>query len=98
MREYRLHLPSVAGRRVTERETTDVVENGSEVLRKSAMKSWSKATKPGLMADELWYKRYSQYLHSFLSFGDLIRDSSNSMIYGGLTEWTTGGAEARCRG
>ncbi|KAJ7687309.1 hypothetical protein B0H14DRAFT_2653906 [Mycena olivaceomarginata] len=45
MREYRLHLPSVAGRRVTERETTDVVENGSEVLRKSAMKSWSKAYK-----------------------------------------------------
>ncbi|KAJ7916622.1 hypothetical protein B0H13DRAFT_1609193 [Mycena leptocephala] len=45
MREYRLHLPSVAGRRVTERETTDVVESGSEVLRKSGMKSWSKAYK-----------------------------------------------------
>jgi hypothetical protein len=40
-----LHFPSVAGRRVTERETTDVVESGSEVLRKSGMKSWSKAYK-----------------------------------------------------
>jgi hypothetical protein len=30
--------------------------------------------------------------------GDLIRDSRNSMIYGGLTEWTTSGADARCEG
>ncbi|KAJ7817335.1 hypothetical protein B0H13DRAFT_1922959 [Mycena leptocephala] len=41
----RLKTQFVAGRRVTERETIDVVESGSAALRKSGMKSWSKAYK-----------------------------------------------------
>ncbi|KAJ6568612.1 hypothetical protein B0H19DRAFT_938682 [Mycena capillaripes] len=43
MKELKLHLPISPGRRVTERETVDIVESGCATLRTSGMKKWSKS-------------------------------------------------------
>ncbi|KAJ7866703.1 hypothetical protein B0H13DRAFT_1636525 [Mycena leptocephala] len=43
MNEFQLHLPSVRGRRVTERRSIDIVETGAATLRKTGLKKWAKA-------------------------------------------------------
>ncbi|KAJ7759811.1 hypothetical protein DFH07DRAFT_1023425 [Mycena maculata] len=43
MKEFKLHLPSVQGRRVTERETIDILEMGAASLQKTGLKTWGKA-------------------------------------------------------
>ncbi|KAJ7280831.1 hypothetical protein C8J57DRAFT_1174450 [Mycena rebaudengoi] len=42
MREYRLEVSGVAGRRETEREAEDIIRTGGAKLKKTGMKTWEK--------------------------------------------------------
>ncbi|KAJ6473464.1 hypothetical protein DFH09DRAFT_953689, partial [Mycena vulgaris] len=42
MQEFKLHLPFVPGRRLTETETVDIIDTGASILRKTGIKTWSK--------------------------------------------------------
>ncbi|KAJ7167409.1 hypothetical protein C8R43DRAFT_1121828 [Mycena crocata] len=53
MAEFKLHLPVVAGRRVTDREAVDIVEVGAVTLRKTGMKKWAKGYKTWLNGGRL---------------------------------------------
>ncbi|KAK6969487.1 hypothetical protein R3P38DRAFT_2670762 [Favolaschia claudopus] len=48
VQEHQLHLPFVRGRRVTERESVDVLGTGASMLRDTEMSSWGKAYKTWL--------------------------------------------------
>ncbi|KAJ6604366.1 hypothetical protein DFH09DRAFT_1442822 [Mycena vulgaris] len=43
MQEFKLHLPFVPGRRLTEMETMDIIDTGASILRKTGIKTCSKA-------------------------------------------------------